>query len=33
MWNFRSGGLPAYLKTLEDSLENNYQGWKIEKAR
>ncbi|KAK3710116.1 hypothetical protein LTR37_010547 [Vermiconidia calcicola] len=26
-----AGGIPAYLKTLEDSLENDYQGWKTSK--
>jgi hypothetical protein len=27
-----SGGLPAYLDTLEKSLENGYQGWETQKA-
>lgn len=24
---YRAGGMPLYRKSLDDSLENNYQGW------
>ncbi|EKG14236.1 Pyridine nucleotide-disulfide oxidoreductase [Macrophomina phaseolina MS6] len=27
-----AGGMPAYIKTLHDSLENDFQGWKADKG-
>lgn len=28
----RAGGIPAYIKALDESMENNYQGWLASKA-
>jgi hypothetical protein len=27
-----SGGIPAYIETLDNSIANNYQGWNVVKA-
>lgn len=28
----RAGGMTAYVEAMDKSLDNDYQGWKIEKA-
>lgn len=28
----RAGGMVEYLDSLDKSLENNYQGWRVEKG-